>query len=91
MRITQVTYGRKFSANYQSETIELTATVGEDDDPREVAYRLKSQVLQMGGESMGAARAEHIADGIALAREEIESNVWEGVSDDEPTTERPAL
>ena len=68
MRITTIAYGYTFNrGNYQSELIDLTATLDEGDDPIEAALRLKVQVLRLGGDIAGARDAQGDAEARRLA------------------------
>lgn len=59
MQITTITYGRTFSLRpYESERIDLTATIDAGDDPTLAALHLKAQVLRLGGDERGARMAQ---------------------------------
>lgn len=63
MQITTIAYGYTFNrGNYQSERIDLTATLGEGDDPATTALLLKARVLRLGGDVRGALDAEGDAE-----------------------------
>lgn len=63
MQITTIAYGFTFNrGNYQSERIDLTATLGEGDDLDAAALLLKARVLRLGGDERGARDAEGDAE-----------------------------
>lgn len=63
MQITTVSYGYTFNrGNFQSERIDLTAALGEGDDPETVALLPKSRVLRLGGDERGARDVEGDAE-----------------------------
>lgn len=65
MQITMVSYGFTFNrGNYQSERIDMTATVAEGEDPSAVTLLLKAEVLRAGGDQRGAEAA--IAEAFAI-------------------------
>ena len=56
--ITQVSYGRTFNLrDYQSERIDLTATLDAGEDAVAATLRLKAQVLTLAGDAPGANAA----------------------------------
>jgi hypothetical protein len=58
MQITTVAYGKTFNlGHYQSERIDLTATLAEGDDATLAALLLKAEVLRLGGDERGAQDA----------------------------------
>lgn len=63
MQVTTISYGKTFNlGQYQSERIDLTATLAEGDDAIEAALRLKAHVLRLGGDERGARDAEGDAE-----------------------------
>lgn len=71
MRITTISYGWTFNrGNYQSERIDLTATLEEGDDIIEAKLRLQAEVLSLGGDVVGAQDAIGDAEARRLARAE---------------------
>lgn len=67
MRIVRVSYGYTFNlGNYQSERIDLEAEIDPARESPELArYRLKAQVLAMGGRHAEAMAARIEADKLA--------------------------
>lgn len=58
MQITTISYGKTFNlGQYQSERIDMTATVVEGEDVALALYTLKAEVLRLGGDVDGAEEA----------------------------------
>ena len=69
MRVKEISYGYTFSTRpYESERIDLTATLDDGDDPVEATLVLKSRVLRLGGDERGAEAAAAAAHDWATAR-----------------------
>lgn len=67
--ITTISYGKTFSlGNYQTERIDLAATLDAGEDPVEAVLRLRAQVLNLGGDGRGAMAALADAEARALDR-----------------------
>jgi hypothetical protein len=63
MQITTIAYGKTFNlGQYQSERIDLTATLDAGDDLEASALLLKASVLRLGGDERGARGAEGDAE-----------------------------
>lgn len=68
MQITTVSFGKTFNlGHFESQRIDLTATLDDDDDVIEATLRLKADVLRLAGDiagsrdALGDAEARHMA------------------------------